>query len=35
MKSKKQSIKDLNKLDAKDRSFLKDFGELHPINELK
>jgi len=24
-----------NKLDAKDKSFLKNYGQLHPINEIE
>lgn len=33
MKNKKKSS--LNKLDSKDREFLKKYGQLHPVNEIE
>ena len=35
IKMKRKDLKNLKKLDSKDRNFLKTFGELHPINDIE
>jgi hypothetical protein len=35
MKPKRQNERGLAKLDTKEKKFLKNYGQLHPINEIE